>query len=342
MRAMSPNTATEQPKVSVVITAYNREQYIAQAIESVLGQTFSDLELIVVDDCSSDRTATIAQSYAPDPRVRVYVNECNLGQFPNRNHAATLARGAFLKFHDSDDLLYPHCLEVMVGALESESRAAIAVSCFKRWVGGPCPVLSTPAMTFRRDLLGAEGIMWAAPGHLLFRTDVFRDLGCFPELGAFSDSLFLVQACAKVDVVLVPADLFWYRLHPQQEPVVAGDWALRCATMWKMLKGGHCPLTGADLEQAKRNWCWRVGRYSWEEIIRGRWRAGLTIARGSGISAPEWLHHLRRPRRSDAAGVPINKKGEYPVPERLSISSSDQREDHSLAHMSRRSGEPLK
>jgi len=338
---MNPTTEDHQPKVSVVITAYNRERYIGQAIESVLVQTFTDFELIVVDDGSRDNTVAIARSYAADPRVRVHVNERNLGQFPNRNHAATYVRGAFLKFHDSDDILYPHCLEVMVGALDHEPQAAFAVSCFKRWVGGPCPVLSTPAMTYRRDLLGAEGIMWAAPGYLLFRTDVFRNLGCFPELGAFSDSVFLVQACAKVSVVLVPADLFWYRAHPQQESVAAGDWALRCAAMWNMLKSQDCPLTGSELEQAKRNWCWRVGRYAWEEVVRGRWKAGLTITRGSGISASEWLRYLRRPRRSDASGAPVDENGEYPLPEWLSIFASDRKESHSSADPPRRSGESL-
>src|SRR5580700_5016235 len=98
---MSP-TEDYQPKVSVVVTAYNREKYIAHAIESVLAQTFTDFELIVVDDCSRDNTAAIARSYESDPRVRVYVNERNLGQFPNRNRAATYARGEFLKPHDSD------------------------------------------------------------------------------------------------------------------------------------------------------------------------------------------------------------------------------------------------
>lgn len=338
---MRPTTEDHQPKVSVVITAYNREKYIAQAIESVLAQTFTDFELIIVDDCSRDNTVAIARSYVSDPRVRIHVNDRNLGQFPNRNHAATYARGDFLKFHDSDDILYPHCLEVMVRALDSEPRAVFAVSCFKRWVGGPCPVLSTPTQTYQRDLLGAEGIMWSAPGHLLFRTGVFRDLGCFPQLGAFSDSVFLVRACARVSVVLVPADLFWYRAHPQQEPVVAGDLALRCAAMWKMLKGQDCPLTGAELEQAKRNWCWRVGRYSWEEVVRGRWKAGLTIAGGSGISVPEWLLYLRRPQRSDAAGVPVDDKNEYPLPAWLPTSSSGQKGGHSRAHLPGGSGESL-
>ena len=93
------------------MTAYNRADYIAASIESVLAQTFTDFELIVVDDHSSDATTAVVQRYLGDPRVRLVVNERNLGDYPNRNHAATFARGEFMKYHDSDDLLYRHCLD---------------------------------------------------------------------------------------------------------------------------------------------------------------------------------------------------------------------------------------
>ena len=94
------------PLVSVLMTAYNREAFIADAIASVLAQKFADFELVVVDDASRDRTVEIANDLAArDRRIRVYVNERNLGAYPNRNYAATLARGSLIKYHDSDDLI---------------------------------------------------------------------------------------------------------------------------------------------------------------------------------------------------------------------------------------------
>src|SRR5690349_21051330 len=98
------------PKISVLMTAYNRASYIGAAIESVLAQTERDFELVVVDDRSTDDTVAVASAYLSDPRVRIARNERNLGDYPNRNHAATLARGRFIKYHDSDDVMYPHCL----------------------------------------------------------------------------------------------------------------------------------------------------------------------------------------------------------------------------------------
>src|SRR5688572_2541323 len=111
-----------KPLVSVLITAYNREKYIAASIESVLAQSFEDFELVIVDDCSRDGTLRVAEQYLFDPRVRIAKNEQNLGDYPNRNRAAKLAQGQYLKFHDSDDLMYPHCLATMVMLLDAEPR----------------------------------------------------------------------------------------------------------------------------------------------------------------------------------------------------------------------------
>ena len=88
----------EQPDGSVLMTAYNRELYIAEAIESVLASTYQDFELIIVDDGSKDKTVAIAKKYeSKDSRVKVFVNEQNLGDYPNRNKAASFASGKDIK-----------------------------------------------------------------------------------------------------------------------------------------------------------------------------------------------------------------------------------------------------
>jgi glycosyltransferase involved in cell wall biosynthesis len=84
----------EFPLVSVLMTAYNRENYIVEAIESVLSSTYTNFELIVVDDGSTDNTVNIARGYAhKDDRIKVYVNTKNLGDYANRNNAAKKAKG---------------------------------------------------------------------------------------------------------------------------------------------------------------------------------------------------------------------------------------------------------
>ena len=117
------------PRVSVLVTVYNREAYLAQTLHSILASSLLDLEVIVVDDCSRDQSAAIAENIATeDRRVRVVRNETNLGDYGNRMKAASLACGTYLKYVDSDDLIYPHTLHVMVDAMERNSSVALALS----------------------------------------------------------------------------------------------------------------------------------------------------------------------------------------------------------------------
>lgn len=105
------------PAVSVIMPAYNVAPYIGEAIESVLAQTFADLELLVVDDGATDGTAAIADGYAArDPRVRV-VRQANAGISAARNHALRLARGAMFAILDSDDAWDPTFLETHMAIL---------------------------------------------------------------------------------------------------------------------------------------------------------------------------------------------------------------------------------
>ncbi|MDE6394665.1 MAG: glycosyltransferase, partial [Duncaniella sp.] len=96
--------------ISVIIPAYNAQAYLRECLESVLAQSFSDWEVIVVDDGSTDSTAAIAQSFsARDSRVRV-LSTVNRGVSAARNAALGMARGEWVTFLDSDDLLPPGAL----------------------------------------------------------------------------------------------------------------------------------------------------------------------------------------------------------------------------------------
>jgi glycosyltransferase involved in cell wall biosynthesis len=294
------------PAVSVVMTAYNRAGYIAAAIESVLAQRFTDLELIVVDDKSTDGTVDVVRRYLGDPRVRLEVNDRNLGDYPNRNHAATFARGEYLKYHDSDDLMYPHCLEVMVGALRAAPSAAIALTSGRDWPGGPAPMLLTPRLAFAREYLG-YGLFHVGPAGALFRRQAFFDLGCFPEAGVHSDRLFWLSACTRVDVLLVCGDLFWYRVHAGQElrtDVARRDGAKLEGRFWAALADPSCPLDPSERELAKRNTAAGFAKHIIRDVRAGRWSLALFRLRHCGLSFVEWARYLRVPRRSAAHGTP--------------------------------------
>lgn len=311
----------DRPTVSVLMTAYNREKHIGAAIESVLIQTFSDWELVIVDDVSTDRTCEIARQYAArDDRIRIIENEQNLGDYPNRNHAATFARGRYIKYHDSDDVMYPYCLSTMVELLESAPEAAIALSSGWNWEGGPCPMLLSPRMAYEREFLGS-GMFYLGPGGALFRTEVFHDLGGFPERGSGSDHGLWLRACARYSVLLAPGNLFWYRLHSNQSygsyRSLCGH-ALDLGEEWRALNAPECPLDGAALVRAKNKVAWGVARLTWRDLRAGRWEVARIRLVHAGLSWRDWLRYLRRPRPNQFAGTPLDADGEYIIPEWLS------------------------
>ena len=289
------------------MTAYNRERYIAPAIESVLAQTWTDFELIVVDDASSDRTAAIAREYATrDRRIRVSVNDRNLGDYPNRNHAATLASGAFLKYHDSDDVMYPHCLQTMVESLSAFSDAGFALTAHRSWDGGPVPMLICPADAYRREFLG-YGMFMLGPSCALFRRSVFEALGRFPEAGPHSDHLFWLTACRSVNVLLLPADLFWWRTHEGQQlrtPQALYDGVDAGRRAWEALMHADCPLKGAELEQARSNQVWNTAKLLRRDIRHGRFGLFAYRLRRAGLTPLDWLRYFRSPVRLTTAGAP--------------------------------------
>jgi len=309
-----------QPAVSVLMTAYNREQYVGAAIESVLAQTWSDFELVIVDDASRDRTLAIARAYeARDPRVRVFVNGENLGDYGNRNRAAALARGRYLRYHDSDDLMYPHCLDTMVRALESEPRAGFALSRASAWPGGPCPMLLTPRLAYEREFLG-HGLFMCGPSCAMFRAETFRALGGFDDIGVASDYLFWMKACARYPVLLLHADLFWYREHPGQElrsARAARQYAELSGHVWRALHGPECPLEPEALEIARRNHAFATARQIANDLRRGEVGLAVHRLRHARLGVAEWVRYLRPPRRSRLAGTPLAATGEYLVPESM-------------------------
>lgn len=113
------------PEVSVLIPAYNVEPYIRECLDSVLGQTMGDLEVICIDDASTDRTAEILREYErKDPRIRVYSQEKNKGQSCGRNLALSHASGRYIYMLDSDDMIRREALEELLEICKSQDLDA--------------------------------------------------------------------------------------------------------------------------------------------------------------------------------------------------------------------------
>jgi len=116
-----------KPKVSVVMSVYNGERYLREAIESILKQTFKDFEFLIINDGSTDSTVEILKSYK-DPRIKIVNNKKNIGLTKSLNKGLRLARGEYIARQDADDISLPRRLEKQAEFLGTNSRTAVVGS----------------------------------------------------------------------------------------------------------------------------------------------------------------------------------------------------------------------
>ena len=122
-----------RPRVTMLMPAYNVERYIGRAIESVLNQTFTQFELLVIDDASTDGTLDVVDAFASDSRVRVVRQEQNRGRPSTRNHGLDIAEGEYVAFLDADDYCAPQRLAKQVAYLDTNPDIG-GVGSWKKWV----------------------------------------------------------------------------------------------------------------------------------------------------------------------------------------------------------------
>jgi glycosyltransferase involved in cell wall biosynthesis len=241
----------QRVRVSVLMTAYNRESYIAQAIESVLASTLVDFELIIVDDCSNDSTVAISRRYIKqDSRVKVFVNEKNLGDYYNRNRAASYAIGKYIKYLDSDDVMYPNCLEVMVNSMEKFPDASFGLSA----VGNsnkPYPFKISPKEAYLQHFYGF-GHFDRAPGSAIILKKSFDEIGGFQSAKYIGDTQLWFLLAQKYNLVLFQRDLIWDRIHGNSESSYEkADKKIsniRKELVIGMLRSELCPLSEKEIE----------------------------------------------------------------------------------------------
>ncbi len=201
--------------ISVLMTAYNRQQFIAEAIESVINSTYNHWELIIVDDGSKDQTVEIAETYRQkDSRIRLYVNEKNLGDYPNRNRAASYAKGGYLLYVDSDDTLRPDTLEMLAMVVHQFPQLKFASYTPLKITE---PVLMDAAASIRKHFFETPVLMHG-PVAMFINKSFFEELKGFPEkYGPANDMYFNLKAAVSTGVLALPFELVNYRRHEGQE-----------------------------------------------------------------------------------------------------------------------------
>jgi glycosyltransferase involved in cell wall biosynthesis len=207
----------QYPLVSVLMTAYNREKYISYSIKSVLESSFKDFELIILDDASTDKTLEIAYQFGEiDKRIRIYCNEINIGDYPNRNKIATYAKGKYIKYIDSDDLIYPWGLEIMVNMMEKYPDSGWGLCSIKADLDNIFPIELSPEKAYEYHYLG-PGLFNLSPLSSIIKLELFNLVGGFQPLRMVGDFEMWHRLALQYKVLLMPQGLVWYRVHVNQE-----------------------------------------------------------------------------------------------------------------------------
>lgn len=216
----------EAPLVSVVLPTYNHADYVVEAIDSVLRQTYPHIELIIIDDGSSDHTVEVIRSrIANATRPVTFISRENRGAHATLNEGSALARGEFLAFLNSDDAYLPERIERLV-----DSVARPGAKWGFTWVstiwspGSRLPNIDEPEAFHRRRQRARQGLssnsfalvtynIAISSGNLFIARELFEQLGGFGGQRYNHDWEFCLRAVAVAEPIVLEAPLYRYRMH---------------------------------------------------------------------------------------------------------------------------------
>lgn len=199
------------PKISVVMAAYNEEKFLKESIESILNQTFKDFELIIINDCSTDNSLEIMKSYN-DKRIRIIDNQKNVGFLKSRNKALKIARGKYIAILDGDDISLPNRFKIQFNYLENNLHIFLVGSS-----GIFIDENGTEIGRFRK-YDDYELLAWRLPKScgILSPSVMFRNHGIFYDVnfgGASDYKLYLDLLSKGKYLTNLPDFLVKYRVH---------------------------------------------------------------------------------------------------------------------------------
>lgn len=212
------NTTT--PTVSVLLPTYNSASFLDEAIQSVLDQTYADFELIIVDNCSTDNSASVIEKYIKDKRVRYFKNKTNIGLVGNFNKCLEYARGEYIKYICSDDKFHPELLQKYVPIFNQYPNVALVTSYraifgFKNYTWElPLTHLQNGKTVAHHSL---HDVNWIGePTSVMFRRKNLT-VGKFrAEFTYLTDWDMWLRQLSVGDCYIIPEALSYFRVHENQ------------------------------------------------------------------------------------------------------------------------------
>jgi glycosyltransferase involved in cell wall biosynthesis len=280
------------------MTAYNRQKYIGEAISSVLASSHENFELIITDDCSEDNTVAIARAFVnADSRVKLFINEKNIGDYPNRNRAAGYASGKYLKYLDSDDTISPGGLKTMVQNMEKFPSAGFGLVGKNMGVDRNFPILLTGEEAYKTYFFKCALLTMPPTGSIIKR-DVFEKVGGFSGQPYIGDTEMWLRLSQQYDVVCMAPGLVHWRVHEQQQVKEGMDNSFYEKETLKMharfLQEDNCPLKKKDAAIAWRNQLNIQARTALRFLLALKINKTISIVKNNGLSFSDLLYALKK------------------------------------------------
>lgn len=208
------------PKVSVLIPTYNSAHFLDEAIQSVLDQTYTDFELIIVDNCSTDNSEQVIAKYLTDKRVTYHKNKTNIGLVGNFNKCLEYAQGEYIKYLCSDDKFHPELLRKYVAIMDQYPNVALVTSNrsifgFKNYVWElPLKHLQKGKTVAYHSL---NDVNWIGePTSVMFRRANLTVGGFRSEFTYLTDWDMWLRQLSVGDCYIIPEALSYFRVHENQ------------------------------------------------------------------------------------------------------------------------------
>jgi glycosyltransferase involved in cell wall biosynthesis len=252
------------PAVSIVLPTYNGSRYLAGSLQSCLEQTYTDFELIIVDDCSTDDTPKIIADFAArDPRIRASRNETNLRLPKSLNAGFAMSRGRYLTWTSDDNFYRPNALQEMVAVMEREPDIGLVYTTQTyidkngRDVGPSCFGGPPDALAYSNPV-GAS---------FLYRREVYEQIGDYSaEMFLVEDWDYWIRIAEKFRLRLLPQDLYLYRSHDE---ALSRQKLENCQRTTRKLLEHYLPRMKWASRAARGHGYLVVARYAWRFGDRG-------------------------------------------------------------------------
>nr|WP_321233415.1 glycosyltransferase [uncultured Psychroserpens sp.] len=231
------------PLISVCIPTYNGAQFICEAMDSVLNQTYSNIEIIVSDDTSNDNTLELVNKYIDKSQFPIYIyTNVDRGIGNNWNNSMQKANGKYIKFLFQDDVLLPNCIEMMYNGLELKPNAGL-VACKREFIIDDNvdrdkidnwlkiygdlqnhlnldfkPVALITKSIFKSKQFYAAPVNFVGePSAVMFKKNLIDDIGYFrDDLNQFLDFEYWFQILKKTPIIILKDSLIKFRIHENQ------------------------------------------------------------------------------------------------------------------------------